>query len=60
LAGWIFDTRGSYDLAIGIFMLTTLLAGVIVFLLRLPERPGEAAEPAAGPAGQPAAATRAT
>jgi MFS family permease len=39
LAGYIFDTRGSYDLAIWIFMGTTLAAAVVLGFLRLPPAP---------------------
>ena len=36
LAGWIFDRQGSYDLAIWIFMASTLASGFVISFLRLP------------------------
>lgn len=41
LAGWIYDTRGSYALAIWIFMGATLAAGAMIAMIR-PSRPSEA------------------
>jgi predicted MFS family arabinose efflux permease len=37
LAGWIFDRQGSYDLAIWIFMASTLASGFVISFLRLPD-----------------------
>ncbi|HIF96777.1 MAG TPA: MFS transporter [Myxococcales bacterium] len=37
LAGWIFDTQGSYEMAIWIFMVSTVASGVIISLLKLPD-----------------------
>jgi cyanate permease len=42
LAGWIFDTQGSYEMAIWIFMASTLASGVIISLLKLPDTAGQA------------------
>ena len=39
LAGWIFDTQGSYDLAIWIFMGTTLAGALVISFLHLPQAP---------------------
>ena len=36
LAGWIYDTRGSYDQALWVFMATTVAAGIALAFLRLP------------------------
>ena len=36
LAGWIFDRQGSYELAIWIFMASTLTAGLVISFLKLP------------------------
>ena len=56
LAGWIFDTRGSYDLAIWVFMASTLAAGGAISLLRLPQAGSDAAEKSEGLAGPEASA----
>jgi cyanate permease len=42
LAGWIFDTQGSYEMAIWIFMASTLASGVIISLLKLADTAGAA------------------
>jgi len=60
LAGWIFDTQGSYDLALVIFMVTTAIAGVICWRLPLTESPSKEPE---SPGQEPEASdspTRAT
>ena len=56
LAGWIFDTQGSYDLALVIFMVTTAIAGFVCWRLPLtqsqravPESPGQEPEAPASP-----------
>ena len=53
LAGWIFDTRGSYDLALWIFLVMAALAFVALAMIRLPEEESNlvAATPAAEPSG---------
>ena len=46
-AGWVFDTRGSYDLAFTSFLCAYALAVIFASLLRLPEvEPGRATLPA--------------
>jgi cyanate permease len=42
LAGYIFDTRGSYDLALWLFLLTTAVAALVLFLIRLPRHLADA------------------
>lgn len=49
LAGWIFDTQGSYDLALVIFMVTTAIAGVICWRLPLTESPSKEPEASDSP-----------
>ena len=49
LAGWIFDTEGSYDLALVIFMVTTAIAGVICWRLPLTESPSKEPEASGSP-----------
>jgi MFS family permease len=49
LAGWIFDTQGSYDLALVIFMVTTAIAGVICWRLPLTESPSKEPEASGSP-----------
>jgi cyanate permease len=49
LAGLIFDTQGSYDMALWIFFATTLLSALAVSWMRLPSHSPDSAADAALP-----------
>ena len=56
LAGYIFDARGSYDLAIWVFMGSTLAAGGMVAMLPVESETTPSNEPEREPAPEPGAA----
>ena len=52
LAGWIYDTRGSYDLAFQVFVVTYVAAIGLIGALQLGQRPGWSTTPPSASQGE--------